>query len=202
MDKAYIAQILSSLMVAYPSFKPTDIQAAAELWLRILGDLPPDAVKAATLQYISESHQFPPSPGQIRDMAISLLMRMSGIPTAYEAYQQVLAMPPDMLRKEAIALEDGQWSILVRPLQFTHPLVEQVARFLGWPERFPSDNPTADFAQFERVYNAELDRYCREQYALPALKEFIQGGSLPTKNTAQLPATQAMISELAVKLRR
>jgi hypothetical protein len=206
MTKTDIAQILSSLMLAYQSFKPVDIQAVAELWLTILGDLPADTVKAAALQYMSEAHDFPPSPGRLREMAISLLIHKSGIPTAYEAYQQVLAMPPDMLRKEAVVLEDGQWSILVRPLRFNHPLVERVARMLGWPERFPSDNPTADFAQFERVYNAELDRYRREQYALPALRAFIPERTLPESTQslpepAQSPSAQIMISAVAAKLK-
>ena len=63
---------------------------------------------------------------------------------------------------------------IYRQLTWSHSLVGRTAQIMGWPERFPTDTPTADRAQFTQAYTAALTRFLNEKTELPQVKKFIE----------------------------
>lgn len=150
-----IAQGINLLKIAFPNYQP-DIKQTAELWTAVLGDLPGDTLKAAILEcLVGANRQFAPTIGEIRGQALRLNAIAAGIPEGWTAFGEVCKMPRDMIDRELV-IENGQNIILERELHFSHPLVEDVARKMGWPKSFPTDMPAADRAQFIKAYDAEL----------------------------------------------
>ena len=167
-----IAQGINLLKIAFPNYQP-DVKQTAELWYSVLGDLPGDTLKAAILEcLVGASRQFAPSIGEIRGQALRLNAIAAGIPEAWTAFSEVCRMPRDMIDRELI-VEDGQNIILERALKFSHPLVEDVARKLGWPKSFPSDMPAADRSQFIKAYDAELLHALESAGRLKVVSDYI-----------------------------
>ncbi len=162
---------IGMLKVAFPNYLP-DMRPTAELWSALLGDLPWDTLKAAIMQNLAEPRQFAPSIGEIRQSALRLNAKAAGIPDALQAYSEVCNMPSDMSRRRTFE-EAGTYYVEVRELKFSHPLVESVARLLGWPKSFPTDMPAADRSQFIKAYDAELSRQMDEAGRLKLVSDYI-----------------------------
>jgi hypothetical protein len=91
-----ITQGINLLKVAFPNYQP-DVKGTAELWTAVLGDLPGETLKAAILQCLTEhGRAFAPSIGEIRGAALRLNAKASGIPEAWQAYEEVRKMSADM----------------------------------------------------------------------------------------------------------
>ena len=172
MTKPQAAALIARLMATYPNYRPVDETLAAEIWLEIVGYFPVELVKAALMQYASESHDFAPAPGTVREYAIKLQAKAAGVPTAAAALDEVLRMPASMESHEWV--EEGRKNIiLIRKLKFSHSFVEKTARMMGWPRNFPSDNTTADRAQFLKIYESELKNALDAEYAPPAVRAYL-----------------------------
>lgn len=183
MNKQQAAATIARLMVTYPNYNPKDHALAADVWLETVGDLPPELVKAALSQYTSEAHDFAPAPGTIRQYAIHLQARADGVPTAAAAMQEVTDMPPKMERSTETNERDENGAIIIErtSLKFSHPFVEKIARMIGWPKTWPSDNPAADRAQFLKMYEGELKNALQDDFALPAVRAYLSGPQSITK---------------------
>jgi len=192
-SKSEIAEIQAVLMAAFPNYRPADLVIVSQVWFEILQDLPGDLLRMAVLQYCGENHEFAPSAGTVREYAFRLRAKAAGIPGAYQAYLEVLEMPADQI-KSYTGEENGQFVIYHQKVGFSHPLIERVARLLGWPKTFPSDNPAADRAQFLKAYEAEMERYLEDAARLPAVEKYIE----ETKTKA-LPEVQKLARRLEAK---
>lgn len=176
-SKLEIAQIISTAKAAYHNFQPD--AKTPEVWLALLGDLPGDTLKAALLACMTQAGRaFAPGIGEIRGAAYDLDARAAGIPDAYAAYEQAVRAPKNgWVYGEPEPVPDdpqGSWTIPKSLFKWSHPLVENVARLLGWPDRFPTDLPAADRAQFVKAYEMELARTMSVAHELPALREYVE----------------------------
>lgn len=167
-----IANIISGMRAVYPNYNPPDPQKTASMLMQLLGDLPAEALQAAVLSLCADSRQFAPSAGEIRQTALRLNAKAAGIPDAWQAFEEVCKMPADMIGRKFIQ-QDGQNVILEKSLEFSHPLVESVARTMGWPERFPTDMPAADRSQFIKAYESALSRALDDAGRLEVVAEYI-----------------------------
>lgn len=172
-NAADIAGAIALCKSLYPNFNP-DPLTTPEAWLLTLGDLDQETLRAATVAACvpGTGRAFAPSVDEIRTKATEMHARAAGIPDAYQAYEEVCKMPPDMLTRR-VEQENGENVIIETPLHFSHALVETVARLLGWPKSFPTDNPGVDRGQFRQAYEAELARYMQDAGRLPMLTAYI-----------------------------
>lgn len=176
-----IAKTIAMLQAAYSNFTPNAF--TPEIYMQLLGDLPGNLLQAAVYQILAEPRQFAPAPGEIRAAAANIKARAEGIPSAAAAYAEVCEMPANM-QKSKIVLEDGQNVIITYRLSWSHEFVGIVAKLIGWPRTFPSpDNPTADRAQFMRIYDSEVARLLQSKNDLPAVRAYIE-----TEQSKQLTA--------------
>jgi hypothetical protein len=141
-----------------------------------LQDLPADLLKAATLQCLSEAGRaFAPSVGEIRGAAVEIQRRIAGLPTSYQAWQEVLSQ----MAENGGDFGNPEWS---------HPLIEATVKTLGWRNLRMSDNQVADRANFVRAYDQLSARTMSDDTMLPQVRDYIvsQGGALPAPKPYQL----------------
>lgn len=193
-----ISNLIAALKAFYPNYSPPDPGQTAVMLMQILGDLPPETLQAAVLKLCADNRAFAPSAGEIRHTALMLNAKAAGIPEAWQAFEETCKMPADMTKRELIQ-EHGEHVILERPLKFSHPLVESVARMMGWPATFPTDMPAADRSQFIKAYDSELSRALDDAGRLKIVADYIDkrrvmGGdalALVGNATKQLEASHA-----------
>ncbi len=182
-----IANVMAALKAYYPNYTPEDPQQTAVMLMQILGDLPVENLQAAVVQLCAEPRQFAPSAGEIRQTALRINARAAGIPESWQAFEEVSKMPGHMTKRELI-VEDGQNVILERRLKFSHPLVESVARMMGWPDTFPTDLPAADRSQFIKAYEAEFTRALGDAGRLKLVSDYIDKRRQVSGNSLALTA--------------
>jgi len=155
MDKFEFAKILAILEGMYPRFKLEP--RAVEAYYAILGDLPTDLLKAATLQIGSEARPFFPAAGELRQVAFDLIDQQAGVPNAWDAWTEVC-------RKIGV---DGH----VHTPEFSHPLVSQTIDAVGgWLTLCMSENSVADRARFVQAYEVLSKRECYRVRMLPQVR--------------------------------
>lgn len=170
--------IFRNMAIAYGE-RMKDTPETMEVYFMVLEDLPTELVKAAALEYIASPKAFPPTPGEIRAKAIEVEKRINRVPSADEAWREIHDAPADGIVKSH-SVNQGEnkdvypWVITMRPYEFSHPMVEMVARNLGWPERFWTSNLASDRARFMDTYNKVLERETRHATSLPQVKEYIE----------------------------
>lgn len=163
-----ISKVLTMLAAAYPRFTLTD--DTSEVYARLLEDIPIDKLKAAALECATKIDFFP-SVHELRNAVNNHARIAQGIPSAYEAWQEVSTARPEY---GELTEEDGQFIIEHHRHQWSHPLVERVARLLGWPDSFPGDNPSADRAHFFKAYDYTLADACDHNMRLPEVTAYIE----------------------------
>lgn len=196
LNRANIANVIAALKATYPNYTPSDPTKTAEMFLAILGDLEPDALNTAVLSLAASGREFAPSAGQIRQEAIRLNACAAGIPEDWKAYEEVVNMPAGMIKRRVIEPEGGNgWATIEETqLRFSHPLVESVARMIGWPNSFPTDEPGVDRSQFIRAYKAEVERAMQNSSRPRMIQEYIDAKSLETRGT--IPALAQVTRQL------
>lgn len=180
---------INALIVAFPNYNP-ELEKTAALWEKLLPDLDDEALEAGILSCLTEKRAFAPSVGEIRAAAVELHVRAAGIPDWPIAYEEVCKMPGSMEYMHVTDEydEDNRVIIDVHKLTFTHPVVEAVARQLGWPKSFPTDNPGVDRGQFRQAYEAEVSRVASNTARLPALQKYIDSKQAALQGGAPLLA--------------
>lgn len=177
MNTEAVADIMELLERLYPKWKlePENIGAYA----LILHDIPADLLRAAALQVASQSREFPPSAGTIRTAAFELAERANGVPSAYEAWQQV---------KSNL---DGRYAM--------HPLALKAINALGGLRAFgmsEMDDEPSWRARFISAYESYLRRAQDDARMLPEVREVV--GQLAASNPAA--RVSAGISQVASRL--
>lgn len=171
-----IAACVNMLKVSFPNYQP-DVKATCDLWELAFSDMEGETLKASILACITEDRAFAPSVGEIRAAGMKLHAKASGIPDAYQAYDEVIKMPSSMERTEVMDDYDpatNTATINVYTLKFTHPLIESVARMIGWPDTFPTNMPGVDRAQFVKAYEAEFARVMADAGRLKFLNDYVE----------------------------
>jgi len=129
IDRDVFSQILKVLAAAYPSFDGLDRENIMAYYA-ILGDLPREVLKAATVQYASE-HKWFPTAAELRSTAFDLIDQAQGRITAEQAWGLVMKAAsrvghrrepefPDPLVWEAIEDVGGWRHICLGPDQMIH----------------------------------------------------------------------------------
>jgi hypothetical protein len=179
-DEKDIAGVVAMLGAAYPNFSPTE--HTVEVYFQTLRDLPSELLRTAALHAISEAgRKFAPSVGELRAAAAEIQRRAANIPSSYQAWQEVM---------QAIR-EIGSY----RPApEFSHALVDESVRALGWRNLCMSENAAADRARFIAAYEQLEQRLEVERMMLPAVRAYIEARG------GQLPAPAAHIEALAESL--
>ncbi len=158
MDKVEFAKILATLAALYPRYELKKETIAA--YHAILGDLSVDLLRAAALQIASRDSPWFPAAGELRAAAFRLLEREAGVPSAGEAWGEVV-------RKIGA---DGH----VRIPEFSHPLIERAVEGVGgWRELCFSVNSVADRARFLQVYGELAGREREAVAMLPEVRSAV-----------------------------
>lgn len=176
-EQKEIAKIVMMIAAAYPNFNLSEM--TVEVYFQVLKDVPADLLKAATMQAISEpGRKFAPSVGEIRGSVAEIIRRSSGMPSSYEAWQEVLYQA----RKTGHAGKPD----------FSHPMVHKVVQIFGWRELCLSENSVADRARFIDAYEQISSKDLIETMTLPDVKNYIDRKA---NNEIKLLAEQLDINE-------
>jgi hypothetical protein len=168
-DKKDIAKVVGIISAAYPNFTPNEY--TVETYYQTLKDLPTDLLMASTLHSVAEAgRRFAPSIGEIRGAARELLGEASGVPSSYEAWEEVL---------HQVNVNGGQFGVPV----WSHPFVASTVGVLGWRNLCLSENQVADRARFIEAYEQICNRAENRQMMLPQVKEFVERRALEAGNT-------------------
>ena len=192
-NKSDIANVIAGMKALFPNYAP-DPARTPEMFMQILGDLDSDTLQAATLSLCSDGRAFALAAGEIRAEAIRLHALAAGIPSAHAAYSEVVSMPADMVEKKFVETVEFT-GIEKRRMEFSHPLVERVARLMGWPASFPTDKAGVDRAQFVKAYEAELERITDDSGRLRIVTDYIDH-----KRAALAGGAPALMSSIAKRL--
>jgi hypothetical protein len=173
-DAATISTALKEIKAAYPRFAAD--ADTVKVWAVYLVDLPDGLLMTAVRKFISSStHAFPPSIPEIRQMATQVKLEIEAVPSAFEAWEDLLRAGNGWRYETGENLDGSVW-MEKTAYKFRHPLVEEVARRFGWPGRFPSgDDDMADRAHFFRAYESALGKVARSETQLPVVTAYIDG---------------------------
>ena len=172
---AEIAKIVAVMKAYFPNYNPLDPGATTLALMAVLGDLPFEILENAVLALCAEPRQFAPSAGEIRSRVMRFLTMIEGVPEDWQAYEEVCNMPANRLAVDHIEELGGAFRVVYKKLDWSHRVVGEVAVLMGWPERFPTERPEADRAQFMNAYNSTLQRLMGEKAELPQVRRFIEG---------------------------
>lgn len=160
-----IDQCLAALEVVYPNhFKSwttlDQLRAARQIYHRIWRDIDGALLEAATMQWLSTKRPFHPSPGELRDLALSLLTRHE--PSADEAWIEV----SEAMRKV------GSYRV---PAWSSERIARTVSAF-GWKDLCATDSDQLGIirAQFMRIYEAQRAREHDDRLMLPETRANVE----------------------------
>lgn len=183
-DNKTISLCLKTICAAYPRFEISE--DTVRVWTSFVGDLDDDLLTAAVFRFISSSdHAFPPSIPEIRKEATEMKREISGVPSSFEAWNEVIKAPaPSPLPQ----FRDGKF---FEPVDYvwSHEVVGVVARRLGWPKRFPGENEIADRAHFVKAYDAEVTKRMQTETQIPQVTKYIE---TQKQNNMQLDVSSEM----------
>jgi hypothetical protein len=152
-----IAEIMLILHTAYPHYRGK--KDTARIYAELLADIPDDLLIAGAKAYAT-SGKFFPSVAELREAAFDLQARARGIPSAAEAWGEVMHQVRNV----------GSWG---KP-QFSTPLVYNAVDALGgWACLCASDNNVADRAHFLKIYDSLHERSRADVAMLPEVRGVI-----------------------------
>lgn len=159
-----IDKCLAALEVVYPNhFKawttPEQLRAARGLYHRIWRDIDGKLLEAATDQWLSTARPFHPSPGELRDLALTLVSRDEK--SADEAWIEVL----EAIRRIG-SYGKPQWS---------NDMIEHTVKAFGWTELCMTETDQMSYARdsFMKIYKAQATRRHDNNLMLPNVKDAI-----------------------------
>ncbi len=156
-NKTEIDQVLAILVAAYPYMQKdngVNMVATLTVYHRTLADIDAPALLAAALDHISRSEFFP-TVSKLREAAYRAVE--PDRPTAEEAWGEV----------RAAFLRYGH----ARAPEFSHCLIAQAVKLIGWNDLCLSENQIADRAHFLRIYESVEQRHKEAALQLPELRD-------------------------------
>lgn len=164
-----VSEVLAMLAVTYPRYQIG--KDTARVYYQLLKDIPADEMKAAA-SICATTKTFFPSVHELRFAVADLRKRLSDIPDAYEAWEDILKAGNGRTAwieetEEGAVIHHGEY-------QFKHPIVKVVAQRLGWPDGFPlDDNIMADRAHYLKAYESAMNKAVNESVELPEVREYL-----------------------------
>jgi hypothetical protein len=175
-SKEEIIKIMAVMAKAYPNYAPKE--GTAELYHMILEDIPYDALQAGAKSYLTTNNAFFPTPGQWRQLSLDISMAKSNIPSAIEAWGEVLRA------------FDNYGSY--REPKFTHPLITNIVCQMGWQNLCLSENQVADRARFLQAYEASITAQTSEVRMLPSVRTVAEKYQIEQSNSMIKQLTEGM----------
>lgn len=185
-----IAKLIAILSAAYPNFSPNEF--TLEVYLQDLRDIDPEELfEACAVCRAEAGRKFAPSTGEIRGAVAELRRQISGIPTSFEAWEDLLQAGNGIKKR---VTDDNVIETI--EYKFLHPLVKVVAEQLGWPDRFPGnlDTAMADRAHYFKAYDSALGQYMTKEIMPESVKQYIE-----VKREARLLAMNDLTKKLEAK---
>lgn len=175
MTKQEFAQIQMGICVAYPKAKILETDQAMDFWYDMIGDLDYQVVNNAVLEHISTS-PFPPSIAEIRQKCSQRLNPIvSDWGAAWEEAQKAIQRYGSYREEEAMASLSGLTAVAVRRMGFRNLCM--------------SENPVADRAHFQRMYEGmvkeEQNRVQLPQFVREKKQRMIESNLPPVKAIEQ-----------------
>ena len=171
-----IKAILKTIRAAYPG-RFEIAEDTVTVWASFVQDIEDELLKAAVARFISSAaHAFPPSLPEIRSQATEIKCEVAGIPTEWEAWEDVLRAPrPNGLKQFRVDAENPDGAFFDAPAYpWRHPIVEQVARQFGWHRgMFPGANLETDRAHFVKAYKLAVEKLLKAETQIPAVNQYI-----------------------------
>lgn len=167
-----IQAVLKTIRAAYPG-RFEIAEDSVKVWASFVQDIDDELLYAAVARFVSSAdHAFPPSIPEIRRAATDIRSEVIGVPTAWEAWAEVLKAPlPSTVRpfRDGAFHEPDEY-------QWSHEIVGKVARQLGWHRRqFPGTNLEADRAHWVRAYDSAVQKMLKAETQLPLVTQYIAG---------------------------
>jgi hypothetical protein len=157
-----VDQCLAALAVVYPQhFKQQqNAPMARAIYHRILSDIGGSLLEAATMQWLSTSRPFHPSPGELRDLA--LRMSNANEPSAEEAWIEVI----DAIRKIG-SYGSPQWS---------NDMITNTVKAFGWVDLCMTETDQMSYARdsFMKIYRSQAARRHESNLMLPEVRQAIE----------------------------
>jgi hypothetical protein len=172
-----VAKLMTAMSANYVNYKLTKESIAFNA--RILVDIPDEVLEAATLDICSRPGAFFPSVGDWRQKALDIKLNKAGIPSAYEAWEELLSMIGKTKGHAELTGEqdpEGRWYTVTIPgKQWVNKIAERVAMQLGWPD-FPNEESISyERHAFIEAYNDTCKRMDTDARTLPDVKQISQG---------------------------
>jgi hypothetical protein len=163
MSDSGVDKCMSRLDVAYPNhFKREGLDAdfALQVYHEILDDIDDALLMAATKQWLSTSRPFHPSPGELRDLALTLTER--GDKTADEAWLEVLSALKSV----------GSYGV---PAWSSERIAHAVAALGSWKDFCMTELDQMSYARisFVKIYEAQSRREHDDRLMLPETRSVV-----------------------------
>ena len=144
MNRREAMALVALASSSYPSIQGKDPRPIVEAWAMMLADLDAVVAKAAIIKVCRES-QFFPSVAQIVAAAQELDPSTEKLPTAAEAWEEVVRL----------IREYGPYRAPV----YSCETVKRAVRAIGWLQLCVGENPEADRAHFLRLYESMRNKH-------------------------------------------
>lgn len=197
-----IVTLTTKLAAAYPNWRIDDF--TNEIYFEDLRDIPTDLLKVAAQHCrtsTSRDQRFAPSAGEIRQAAMEIKRQAEGIPSALEAWAELLKVPKSEETSRITDEKDerGATIIEVTPYRWSHPLAQKVAYGMGFP-KFPDwESESFERTAFLKAYQVELDRYMQSEAQPEDVKAYIEDLKA---NRPALGTVSGGIKQLAAQLEK
>lgn len=158
IERLEFGKVMAALGAMYPRWDIAEETITA--YYSILGDLPLELLKAATLEYSSRGEHWPPSAGQLRAVAFDLLEQDEHYLSPGEAWAEVTK----------IMRLDGHW----RVPKFSSPLIARAVDAIGgwrYINLSPEDIMYTHRARFLQTYETLQKRERADRRMLPQVRE-------------------------------
>ena len=152
-----VTRIIGVMVHAFPKYEIS--QETMKMYIRMLSDIPCDALEAAAKQIIADNKFFPMI-AELRETARRLMIGSQNIPSAFEAWENAL----EQIRRCG---DYYRYTICEHEPEYKHPLVKRAVEIMGYRNLMESDNPVADRAHFFKVYESLLSRAEEDMRLLP-----------------------------------
>ncbi len=179
-----VGKVLAEIVLCgFPNFNPT--KEMTQVWIAYLSDIDDELLVMALRHHVATSKSpFAPSIPEIRAAAAQLKAKAVGLPTAFEAWEDLLKA------KSGVTVRVTDKNEIIREeYQFLHPLIKQVAQQLGWPKYFITDNVMVDRAHFFKAWEVAVAKALETESELPEVTAFVDnrrsGKALPIGNVAK-----------------
>ena len=183
-EKQDIARLVAITSAAYPAWQVNEY--TIEVYYQDLRDLPADLLFAAAAKARTNAARnlaFAPSTGEIRQAAAEILRSVQGVPSSYQAWQEV----------NRAMIDIGSYGTPA----FSHPLIGQAVDALGWRNLCMSENSVADRARFIQAYEQLAERTETEMMETPIVRGYIE-----KESGRALPAPFDQIKQLTARLEK